>query len=80
MIAMATPRVVTCPNCETPVEWTEASRWRPFCSQRCKTIDMGAWASEAYRVPVAEPPAPEEIAAAIDDAERAAIGTSSPAS
>jgi uncharacterized protein len=25
--------------------------WRPFCSERCKMIDLGAWASESYRVP-----------------------------
>ena len=35
---------------------TPASVWRPFCSERCKMIDLGAWASERYRVPVAEPP------------------------
>jgi len=29
---------------------------RPFCSERCKLIDLGAWASEAYRVPEALPP------------------------
>jgi endogenous inhibitor of DNA gyrase (YacG/DUF329 family) len=34
------------------VPWTRESRYRPFCSQRCKLIDLGAWASEAYRVPV----------------------------
>jgi len=34
--------------------------WRPFCSARCRTIDLGAWAAEAYRVPVpAEPPPPD---------------------
>jgi len=48
------PRVVACPQCGSAVEWTAAATWRPFCSNRCKTIDLGAWASEAYRVP-AEP-------------------------
>jgi endogenous inhibitor of DNA gyrase (YacG/DUF329 family) len=51
---MSTPRVVACPQCGRSVEWTPASRWRPFCSERCKLIDLGAWAAEAYRVP-AEP-------------------------
>ena len=37
-----------------PVEWSPASLWRPFCSERCKTLDLGAWASEAYRIPVDE--------------------------
>jgi len=36
------------------VPWTAESRYRPFCSQRCKQIDLGAWASEAYRAPVKE--------------------------
>ena len=48
------PRIVRCPQCGEPVEWTPASPWRPFCSERCKTLDLGAWASEAYRIPVAE--------------------------
>jgi endogenous inhibitor of DNA gyrase (YacG/DUF329 family) len=36
------------------VEWSPASRWRPFCSQRCKLIDLGAWASESYRIPASD--------------------------
>jgi endogenous inhibitor of DNA gyrase (YacG/DUF329 family) len=32
------------------------NRWRPFCSERCKMIDLGAWANEEYRVP--QPPEP----------------------
>ena len=31
-----------------------ANPWRPFCSERCKLVDLGAWADESYRVPVAE--------------------------
>jgi endogenous inhibitor of DNA gyrase (YacG/DUF329 family) len=48
------PRIVRCPQCGAPVEWTAASRWRPFCSERCKLVDLGAWASEAYRIPAEE--------------------------
>jgi len=36
------------------VFWTPANTWRPFCSERCKLIDLGGWAAEKYRVPVAE--------------------------
>jgi len=32
------------------------NRWRPFCSERCKMIDLGAWATESYRVPTNEDP------------------------
>lgn len=57
---MSRPRVVACPICGTAVEWTPAARFRPFCSERCKMIDLGAWASESYRVPVAEAPEPDD--------------------
>jgi hypothetical protein len=45
-------RTVTCPQCGGRVEWTPANPYRPFCSERCRLIDLGAWASESYRVPV----------------------------
>ncbi|HXF66896.1 MAG TPA: DNA gyrase inhibitor YacG [Burkholderiales bacterium] len=48
------PRAVACPTCGKQVPWTPASLWRPFCSERCKLIDLGAWATERYRVPVVE--------------------------
>jgi endogenous inhibitor of DNA gyrase (YacG/DUF329 family) len=51
---MKKPRLVACPQCGKPVEWTPRSRFRPFCSQRGKLVDLGAWASEAYRVQVAD--------------------------
>jgi endogenous inhibitor of DNA gyrase (YacG/DUF329 family) len=41
---------VRCPQCGVEVPWTSSSKWRPFCSDRCKTIDLGAWASESYRI------------------------------
>ena len=53
---MTATRSVKCPQCGAPVAWTAASRWRPFCSERCKLIDLGAWASERYRVAAVEPP------------------------
>lgn len=42
--------VVQCPTCEAPVEWSAQSPFRPFCSERCKLIDLGAWASEAHAI------------------------------
>jgi len=33
------------------VEWAPTSRWRPFCSERCKLIDLGAWASGERVIP-----------------------------
>lgn len=49
---MGMSRLVSCPYCGKGVEWTPASRYRPFCSERCKLIDFGAWASAQYRVQV----------------------------
>jgi len=51
------------------VEWSPASRWRPFCSERCKLIDFGAWASGAYRVPTAEAPDADDSSVAPDDGQ-----------
>ncbi len=39
-----------CPTCRTPTPW-EDNPHRPFCSERCRLRDLGAWASEAYRIP-----------------------------
>ena len=54
MARSTSPSLVACPTCGKSVEWTAASAWRPFCSERCKLIDLGAWATERYRVPVVE--------------------------
>lgn len=47
---------VSCPTCGTPVAWLPANRFRPFCSERCKLIDLGAWADENYTVAAQEEP------------------------
>jgi len=48
------PRKVRCPQCGGESVWSADNKYRPFCSERCKLIDLGAWASESYRVPVQE--------------------------
>jgi len=45
-----TSKSVNCPSCGTSVEWIASSKWRPFCCERCKVVDLGAWASEDYSV------------------------------
>lgn len=57
---MAQIRIVKCPQCGAAVRWVPENRFRPFCSERCKQIDLGAWASEDYRVPAAEEGDPGE--------------------
>ncbi len=49
---MPSPKIVNCPRCGMTVEWTPGNRYRPFCSERCKLIDLGEWAAESYRVPL----------------------------
>lgn len=47
---------VKCPTCGKPVEWKPEQRWRPFCSERCRLIDLGAWLDdESRRIPGEEP-------------------------
>ena len=41
---------VKCPTCGRKVEWTEQQLWRPFCSERCRLIDLGKWAGEEHRI------------------------------
>lgn len=45
---------VRCPTCGRLHEWDSTNRFRPFCSERCKLIDLGKWANEEYRVPQQE--------------------------
>ncbi|WP_076538458.1 DNA gyrase inhibitor YacG [Shewanella sp. UCD-KL21] len=46
------PISVKCPICQTQVEWSPESKFKPFCSERCKLIDLGDWASEKHAIPV----------------------------
>jgi endogenous inhibitor of DNA gyrase (YacG/DUF329 family) len=50
---------VPCPTCGRDVEWTDKSPFRPFCSERCKLIDLGGWAAGQRAIPgepIPEPP------------------------
>ena len=51
--------VVSCPTCSRKVEWSPANKFRPFCCERCKQIDLGAWAEEKYAIPGA--PADDDL-------------------
>lgn len=42
---------VNCPTCQTPVEWSTSSTYRPFCSKRCQLIDLGEWSNEEKSIP-----------------------------
>ena len=48
---------VACPRCGKKAPFSPENAWRPFCSERCKLIDLGKWADEGYRLPeTATPP------------------------
>lgn len=46
-----TQLIVNCPSCQKKVEWKEENRFRPFCSDRCKIIDLGEWADGKRYIP-----------------------------
>ena len=50
---------VKCPQCNDITRWKDNPS-RPFCSERCRLIDLGAWAEERYSVPDSENPISEE--------------------
>lgn len=50
-----TPRIVACPTCRGDSVYSSANPFRPFCSERCKNVDFGAWATESYRLEATRP-------------------------
>ena len=51
--------VVKCPTCGKETQY-EGNEFRPFCSERCKLLDFGAWADEEFRLPTQETALSEE--------------------
>ena len=61
--------LVKCPTCGTQTKY-EGNEFRPFCSERCKLIDFGAWASEEYSLPVEQNSLTEEDLERIERARK----------
>jgi uncharacterized protein len=57
---------VSCPTCGKPVRWAPESPWRPFCSERCKLIDLGAWFNEEHSIPGEDADADADVDGAPD--------------
>ncbi|WP_350282405.1 DNA gyrase inhibitor YacG [Nitrosomonas sp.] len=55
--------VVNCPQCGEMVVWDSSSKYRPFCSERCKLLDLGQWATDSYRIPEEERPQEDDTEA-----------------
>ena len=53
---MSSPVTVPCPTCGKAVPWTAEQRHRPFCSDRCRLIDLGEWFEERHRIAGEERP------------------------
>jgi len=53
--------IVKCPTCKRPVEWSPESLYRPFCSDRCRLVDLGAWFSEKHKIPDEAAPEGSEV-------------------
>jgi endogenous inhibitor of DNA gyrase (YacG/DUF329 family) len=46
------PRIAACPRCSRSSRLDEQNPWRPFCSERCKMLDLGAWFDGRHAIPV----------------------------
>lgn len=46
---------VPCPTCGRQSPYSAGNPWRPFCSEPCRNHDLGAWASERFRIAAAQP-------------------------
>jgi uncharacterized protein len=62
--AAAKPRLVRCPACGGDSVYAPSNPFRPFCCERCKNLDLGAWASESFRMADKDddPAAPDDLA------------------
>jgi uncharacterized protein len=56
MASTTAAKEVACPTCGAKALYAVSNPYRPFCSDRCRDLDLGAWASERYRVPDAADP------------------------
>ncbi|GAC1632570.1 MAG: hypothetical protein NVS9B10_27190 [Nevskia sp.] len=59
-------RIAACPRCKTSARLDEQNPWRPFCSERCKLLDLGAWFDGRHAIPAAPaedalPPDPDDL-------------------
>jgi len=49
---------IKCPRCRKPVEWS-GNKSRPFCSEKCRLVDLGRWANENYAIDGGQAPQQE---------------------
>jgi uncharacterized protein len=59
----APARIAACPQCGKSARLDAQNRWRPFCSERCKLVDLGAWFSGWRAIPAHEAPPADDSGA-----------------
>jgi endogenous inhibitor of DNA gyrase (YacG/DUF329 family) len=57
---MNAPGRHACPTCDRAIAWSEEFPFRPFCSDRCRLVDLGAWLNGQHAIP-GEPVEPGEL-------------------
>jgi endogenous inhibitor of DNA gyrase (YacG/DUF329 family) len=62
-------RTVKCPQCGRPAVFAPENKFRPFCSERCKLLDLGQWADESFRIPIEQNAASSEDDISDDDGD-----------
>ena len=55
-----TDKQIKCPQCGHLALYSLSNSFRPFCSERCRLIDLGAWADGKYSIPIPQPSADNE--------------------
>jgi len=55
---------IKCPQCNADFDVSIPSKHKPFCSERCKLIDLGAWADGTYSIPAEDSPMSEQVTGA----------------
>ena len=60
---------VACPTCKKMIAWDQENKFRPFCCERCKLIDLGAWADGSYAIPD-QPLDPQDLDEYLDKEQR----------
>ena len=61
-------KTIKCPQCGKETVYSPENKFRPFCSKRCRMIDLGEWASEGYQI--AAEPSLEDYSTGLDPEEQ----------
>jgi hypothetical protein len=60
-------RKIKCPHCGLSTVYSPENPFRPFCSERCRTFDLGQWADGTYRIPIDQSAVSNELDIPEDD-------------